>query len=188
VPRVHESRAEVPLPQEGGSTVARVGFEDFIRSQYRALVRFLSRRNSREDAEEIAQESIISLLSYREKGQVSDWRPLLYRIAINQSFKRARRNWQDDAGQAIDTELLADQAPRPDEVAEHAQRTEQLQAAILALPPKCRRVYLLRHGYGWPHARIAERCGISVKMVEKHLASGLLHLQRNVSRVHGEGG
>lgn len=158
----------------------RMGFDDFVRAQYRALVGFLSRRNSVEDAEEIAQESIISLMGYREKGQVSDWQPLLYRIAINHALKRARREAPHRKGEALDTDAIADDAPTPEEEAEHAQRAEQLQAAILALPPKCRRVYLLRHGYGLTHAQIASRCGISPKTVEKHLVTAVLHLQRKV--------
>lgn len=164
----------------------RLGFEDFVRVQYRALVKFLCRRNSVEDAEEIAQESIISLLGYREKGQVSDWRPLLYRIAINHSIKRARREAPHRGGHGIDTEYVADDAPTPEEEAEQAQRAERLQTAILGLPPKCRRVYLLRHGYGLTHAQIADRCGISTKTVEKHLATAVLHLQRKVGFLRGE--
>ncbi|MGJ4728094.1 RNA polymerase sigma factor [Luteimonas sp. SDU101] len=167
---------------------ARVGFEEFVRGQYRGLVRFLSRRTSIENAEEIAQESIISLLGYREKGQVSDWRPLLYRIAINHSIKHARRETPSRHGiHRVDPELVADEAPSPDEEAERGQRAERLQAAILALPAKCRRVYLLRHAHGLSHAQIAGRCGISTKTVEKHLATALLHLQRQVGFLR-EGG
>lgn len=166
----------------------QVGFEEFVRTQYRALVGFLRRRNSIEDAEEIAQESIISLLGYREKGQVSDWQPLLYRIAINHSIKRAKREAPHrHGGHEVEADLVAGDAPLPDEEAEQAQRAERLQAAILALPPKCRRVYLLRHGHGLSHDQIARRCGISNKMVEKHLATAVLHLQRQVGFLR-EGG
>lgn len=172
---------DLPVPSADAEDRVRVGFEDFVRSQYHALVRFLSRRNSIENAEEIAQESIISLLGYREKGQVSDWQPLLYRIAINHSIKRGKREAsQRHEGQDVDVELVADEALLPDEEAERVQRVERLQAAILTLPPKCRRVYLLRHGHGQSHAQIAARCGISTKMVEKHLATAVLHLQRQV--------
>lgn len=174
-------------PDDGAEGEARPGFEDFVRTQYRALVKFLCRRNSREDAEEIAQESIISLLGYREKGQVSDWRPLLYRIAVNHSIKHARREAPHRFGTGLDVEYVADTAPTPEEQAEQAQREQRLQDAILGLPPKCRKVYLLRHGYGLSHAGIAKRCGVSVKTVEKHLANAVLHLQRKVGFLRGEG-
>lgn len=182
-----DNAIEVRPSSDGAEGEVRLGFEVFVRTQYRALVKFLCRRNSREDAEEIAQESIISLLGYREKGQVSDWRPLLYRIAVNHSIKHARREAPHRYGAGLDVEYVADTAPSPEERAEQAQREQRLQDAILDLPPKCRKVYLLRHGYGLSHARIAERCGVSVKTVEKHLANAVLHLQRKVGFLRGEG-
>src|SRR3546814_6202573 len=99
---MHESRSDA----EGEP---RTGFEDFVRAQYHALVRFLRRRNSIEDAEEIAQESIISLMQYREKGQVSDWRPLLYRIATNHATKRARREAPHRIPQAVEADRSEEQ-------------------------------------------------------------------------------
>lgn len=171
---------DIRSSNDGADDDTRPGFEDFVRTQYRALVKFLRRRNSVEDAEDIAQESIISLLGYREKGQVSDWRPLLYRIAVNHSIKRARREAPHRNGSGIDIEYVADAAASPEERVEQAQREQRLQEAILGLPTKCRKVYLLRHGYGLSHAQIAKRCGISTKMVEKHLATAVLHLQRKV--------
>ena len=164
-----------------------LGFEEFVRSQYHALVKFLSRRNSVEDAKEIAQESIISLLNYREKGQASDWRPLLYRIAVNYSFKLARKETPYRGGPAVDTDYIADDAPTPEAQAALTQRAELLQEAILALPPKCRRVYLLRHGHGLSHAEIGQRCDISRQMVQKHLVTAMLHLQRQVGFLHRDG-
>lgn len=180
--------AEVRTPRgDAGSEPPHTSFEEFVRSQYRALVGFLCRRNSVEDAEEIAQESIISLLGYREKGQVSDWRPLLYRIAINHAIKRARKEAPYRGGDGSEIEHLADESPSPEEQAERIQHAERLQIAILELPPKCRRVYLLRHGHGLTHAQIAARCGISSKMVEKHLATAVLQLQRKVGLLRGRG-
>lgn len=182
----HDKRAETQASGGDAKVDKHLDFEDFVRTQYRTLVQFLSRRNSVEDAEEIAQESIISLLNYREKGQVSDWRPLLYRIAINHSLKRAHREAPHRRGHGFEIDHIADEAPSPEELAEHAQRTERLQTVILGLPPKCRRVYLLRHGHGLTHAQIAERCGISTKMVEKHLAAAVLRLLRKVGFLRGE--
>src|SRR3546814_1828401 len=68
---------------------------------------------------------------------------------------------------SVEADSSAAEAPSPEEEAEHAQRAELLQAAILDLPPKCRRVYLLRHRYNLSHAQIATRCGISIKTVER---------------------
>lgn len=164
-----------------------VRFERFVRRQYRGLVGFLRRRNSLENAEEIAQDSIVSLLRYRQIGTERDWKPLLYRIAVNQSIKRGRRDAaQPLAATCTDACELRDERLMPDEEAERTQRAEHLQAAISALPAKCRRVYLMRHGLGLSHAEIAQRCGVSVKMVEKHLATALVALRRQIGDLRDE--
>src|SRR3546814_1451817 len=166
---MHESRSVA----EGEP---RTGFEDFVRSQYHALVRFLRRRNSIEDAEEIAQESIISLMQYREKGQVSDWRPLLYRIATNHATKRARREAPHRIPQAVEADSIAADAPSPEEEAEHAQRAELLQAATPELPPKCRRGYMLRHRYNPSHAHTPTPGGMYPNAITQTLLLGGYHI------------
>jgi RNA polymerase sigma-70 factor (ECF subfamily) len=46
--------------------------------------------------------------------------------------------------------------------------------AISALPPQCRRVFLLRKVQGLSQKDVAQRLGLSVSTVEKHLATGLV--------------
>lgn len=161
-----------------GTNVPGDVFDEFVRAQHRALVGYLMRRNSIEDAEEIAQESIVRLLRYRDDGYgPEDWQPLLYRIAINCAQKRGRLNALHPHVRGGEPEYIADQAPLPEEQVADWQRARRLQSAILELPPKRQRVFLLRQSYGLSYAQIAERCGISVKMVEKHLAKALRQLQ-----------
>src|SRR3546814_19813408 len=115
-------------------------------------------------------------MQYREKGQVSDWRPLLYRIATNHATKRARREAPHRIPQAVEADSIAADAPSPEEEAEHAQRAELLQAAILDLPPKCRRVYLLRHRTTPSPAQTAPPCGFSSQTVHEPLMHTVLPL------------
>ena len=82
--------AHKPLEGAGGDAFG-VGalsvperFDGFIHEQYAELLRFLRRRtNGSQEAEDVAQESLLKLLRYRESAPISDWRRLLYRIAIN---------------------------------------------------------------------------------------------------------
>src|SRR3546814_11489712 len=101
---MHESRSDA----EGEP---RTGFEDFVRAQYHALVRFPRRRNSIEDAQQIAQESIISLNQYRQKGPVSYWRPVHYRTDTNHATNRDRRQAPHHLPHALATAPRA--APPP---------------------------------------------------------------------------
>lgn len=159
-------------------------FDGFIHEQYGELLRFLRRRTSGpQEAEDVAQDSVFKLLRYRELAPASDWRRLLYRIAVNSAHDRFRDNRRqtviahavaEDGGGSMPSERL------PDEFAAYRQRLAWLREAILQLPPKRRRICLLRFSLGMTNAQIARCCGISVKTVEKHLAKGLAALRRKV--------
>jgi RNA polymerase sigma-70 factor (ECF subfamily) len=181
--------ARTPLEGEEGDALG-VGalsvperFDGFIHEQYGELLRFLRRRtNGPQDAEDVAQESVSRLLRYRESTSVSDWRRLLYRIAINSAHDRFRDSRRRRViAQAVAEDGGAIQPERlPDEFAAHQQRLARLRTAILHLPPKRQRVCLLRFVQGMTNAQIAMHCGVSVKTVEKHLAKGLAALRREV--------
>lgn len=153
---------------------------DFVRAQYRDLVNFLRRRTATEqDAEDAAQESLTRLLRYCETKPQAVWKSLLYRIATNvatDQYRRAQRHHADQHVKVDDVDVVAE-ARTPDDALAHKETQARLRAAILALPPKCRRVYILRLE-GLSYKEIAEHCGISVKMVEKHISKALAALRR----------
>lgn len=174
------------LPDESAAVERCVdgrGFDDFIRRQYRELVQFLyGKLATRQDAEDAAQESLARLLRYRDSEPALAWQPLLYRIAINVAHDQRRKDTTHHRGEHVelgDRELAAP-GRSPEEQAVHRQQVMLLRQAIRELPPKCQRVYLLRQSQGMSHAQIAQCCGISVKMVEKHLAAAMRLLRQKV--------
>jgi RNA polymerase sigma factor (sigma-70 family) len=180
-----ESASVVPLP-EVSAIDARAdaqSFDAFIRSQFRGLVQFLRARTaSEQDAEDAAQESVTKLLRYRDSEPPSAWKQLLYRIAVNvahDQFRVSLTHHRKDHV-ALDGMDIAASEHTPEQRAVYDQQVARLSKAILELPPKCQRVYLLKRAHDLSHAQIAERCGISVKMVEKHLATALAQLRRKV--------
>lgn len=158
-------------------------FDRFVRGQYSVLLRFLRHHTaSLQDAEDVAQESVVKLLRYRDSASASDWQRLLYRIAINAAhdrFRYARQRPVVSLGDGEDDEV-ASAGSSPDEFAARQQQLARLRRALLQLPPKCQRVCLFRLTRGLTNAEIARCCGISVKMVEKHLARGLAELRKKV--------
>ena len=161
--------------------VRQGGFERFVRDQYRGLVQFLRRRTaSDQDAEDAAQESLAKLLRYRESEPRDAWKPLLYRIATNVANDQHRTSTShcSDDHLVLDGQVVVDPVHSPEERASREQEVALLSQAILALPPKCQRVYLLKRVHEMSHAQIAERCGISTKMVEKHLATAMVQLRK----------
>lgn len=59
----------------------------------------------------------------------------------------------------------------PDEI-------ERIEQVLLALPARTRAIFLLHRVDGLGYAEIAERCGISVKRVERHIARAMLQIDR----------
>lgn len=158
-------------------------FEAFVRDQYHGLVTFLRRRTaSVQDAEDAAQESMARLLRYHDSTPASAWQRLLFRIAINVAHDQYRVAVSHRANQhvSLDDTPLANPGLSPEERTDQNQQLATLRDAIRSLPPKCRKVYLLKRVYGMSHAEVASRCGISTKMVEKHLAKALAKLRCKV--------
>lgn len=158
-------------------------FDRFVREQYRGLLRFLQARTaSRQDAEEVAQDSIVKLLRYRPSTPTSEWRLLLYRIAVNAAHDKFRdaRHRHADHEVALDDQAVVAQGDSPEAFAAHQQALERVQSALLRLPSKCQQVCLLRLSRGMTNAEIARHCGISIKTVEKHLTRGLGTIRKKV--------
>lgn len=180
-----EGASNVLLPEAraGKPRAEAPGFDAFIRDQYHGLVQFLRRRTSTEqDAEDAAQESLAKLLRYRESEPGSAWKKLLYRIAVNVAHDQFRMGLTHHSKEHVTLEgqEIATSEDSPEESAMYEQQVARLTRAILELPPKCQRVYLMKRVHGMSRAQIAQRCGISVKTVEKHLATALILLKRKV--------
>ena len=148
------------------------------------LVVFLQRRGqSLEDAEDIVQETFARFYrACHEIGQ-ADSRPLLFAIAKNllkdhwKQAGRVRALWLS----ADDTTSAWENAPSEDPSADRRSIARQdlagVAAAIRALPPRCRDAFLLHRFEDLSYRQIADRLGVSVSMVEKHLAEALRRLK-----------
>lgn len=170
-------------PQAEEARAVKQGFDTFIRSQFHQLVQFLrSRTASEQDAEDAAQESLAKLLRYRDTEPASTWKQLLYRIALNTAHDQYRAAVTRHSFDHVTLEGLEIVAPdqSPEQRATYDQQVARISEAIARLSPKCQRVYLLKRVHGLKRTEIAQRCGISVKMVEKHLANALAQLKSQV--------
>lgn len=183
--RMSPSLATVMLPahtpDDDAPAAAMTGgagdaFEAFVRDHRAMLVAYLGRRIGEDDAQDIAQETMVRLMRYRAQP-VEQLRPLMYRIAINVIHDRGRRDAtrQVFAHVSLDQDFvgLASLEPAHDQRIGHEQELALARAAILQLPERCRQVYLLNRIEGMSYSQIAQHCGISVKAVEKHIGKAL---------------
>jgi RNA polymerase sigma factor (sigma-70 family) len=166
------------LPQEGGRPLS---VKDLMDRYHNSLLSFLRLRlRIADDAADVAQETWIRMLQYEGCRDVRSPSSLLFRIAINVANDLSRleqvRRFADHC--SVDDMDLDSGLPTPEREVAAEQELDQLYRRIEALPPKCRQVFLLSRVQCMTYPEIARQCGISVKMVEKHISHALMLCMR----------
>lgn len=142
-----------------------------------ALKRFISRYlHNTQDIEDVAQEAFLRAFS-AERDQVDIKQPksFLFRIAKNVAVSELRlksRQITDYIEDQASSDVLLGEWTTEDEV-QARQKLGIHCDAVATLAPKCRQAYIMRKVYGMPHKEIAQRMGIAVSTVEKHLMRGV---------------
>lgn len=157
------------------------GFVAFLRDNREALIAFLRKSAaSHEDAQDIAQETMMRMLRYRDQPPDA-LKILMYRIAINALNDRGRRQKTRHAPEHVsldeDYHALPSQEPSHDQRVATEQELALVRAAIMQLPVRSRQIYLLNRINGMSYTQIAKHCGISVKAVEKNIGRALALLR-----------
>jgi len=164
----------------------RERFLDSLYRQYaRPLLRFISRQNiAHEEAREIVQETYCRLHQVPQVESLESPRGYLFRTAINlaRDSKRQRRRefhvaeagGQPGIDDAID---VPSEAPTAYQVLKGQQELAIIRQAIAELSPTCRQVFIMHRFGGATYAQIAERHGLSVSMIEKHVSHALTQLK-----------
>ena len=150
-------------------------FEAAFRAHYDSLIHYLrSRVGSDAEARDIAQEAYLRLLRYREHQDAASLKALVFRIATNLVNMRARTVRARPGHEPLEAAL---EVPANDPTPERQLLTEEqltrLTEVIRRLPPKCQQVFVLNRFHHMGYQEIAARLGVSVKMVEKHIAHAL---------------
>jgi RNA polymerase sigma factor (sigma-70 family) len=154
-----------------------------VRRYHDSLINFLRQRlRSPEDAFDVAQEAYIRMMQYQNSRAIRSPSSMLFRIAINVANDLGRseqvRHVADQC--RVDELELASDMPSPEREVSARQELALLRTAIDELPPKCRRVFLLSRVRRMTYPQIAAHCGISVKMVEKHVSRALAICMKKV--------
>lgn len=157
------------------------------RTLHGELLKFLGKRlDSSADAADLAQDAFTQWLGRDGRGDVQQPRAFLFQIARNLLRDHWRRQQSRpqlcedaDSLQTLDT-MADEQGSSPLEQVEQHQRLHLLASALDDLSPRRREAFILHKFDGLPQAAVAERMGISLSMVEKHIASALLHCKRRV--------
>jgi RNA polymerase sigma-70 factor (ECF subfamily) len=189
-----------PSAHEGVALVAQLhagdedAFASVFRTWYAPLVRFAERMiGDRARAEEVVQDSLLQLWRRRTSldpaGTVQAW---LFHAVRNHALNVIRHDdvmaraeprlmtaqwleWADDARTDVDTALA------------EAELHLAVDAAVGALPRRCREVFILSRRHGMRQTEIAKRLAISLKAVEAHMTRALRELRSTLAPLLSHG-
>jgi RNA polymerase sigma-70 factor, ECF subfamily len=184
-PAVPDGRAS-----EGAALVARLrtgdeqAFATVFRLWYALLLRFAQRIvGDRARAEEVVQDVLLQLWRRRAaldpRATVQAW---LFHAVRNRALNVVRH----DGVVVRATAKLASSHATPgdardpsdaDTALAEAELHLAIDAAVAALPPRCREVFLLSRRHGMRQTQIATRLGISLKAVEAQITRALRELR-----------
>lgn len=176
----------VGLSRTMTSAMARARFDAAVPGLRRDCLTYLRRRVRQADvAEDLTQETLVRLLSYRENPDIESHTRLMYRIAQNLIIEFRRARGRRHAAQHVcldDAGTLQAPLPPVEEVVEmRSTLVAVLARGVPGLPAKCRQAFELNRFDGLTYDQIAARMGISIKMVEKHISRALSTLRAATS-------
>lgn len=153
----------------------------------RDLIGYLQRRDRAGEAEDIVQEAFARFHRAGHDLTAPDARPLLFVIARNLQLdgwksggrERARRSADDIHDLDAGPRAIASETPSADQRLIGRQDLAAAAAVIRGLPPKTRDAFLLHRFEAKTYRQIADRLGVSVSMVEKHIAEALRQLKKS---------
>jgi RNA polymerase sigma-70 factor (ECF subfamily) len=129
----------------------------------------------------MTQETFLRAYTATQKRKIDFPKAYLFKVARNVAFAElSKKNRQltdyleelpteeQGDGNAVDDELIAQQ------------RVKLYCDAIAEMPPRCRRVFLMRKVHAMTHKEIAEELGVTVSAVERNITRGLVQFKRYV--------
>ncbi len=155
-------------------------------TRYRARIVALARRMlaaaSPDEAEDVAQEAFVAAYDKRLSFQRGEpFRPWLYRIAVNRCLDRLRAQSRRPVVVEITDVPAALAGGDPIEALLTEEGEQLLSAAVAALPPKLRAVFLLRHLDDLSYEEIAVAVGVPLGTVKTHLFRARAQLRAALS-------
>lgn len=161
-------------------------FESLLNLYHKRLYYFLfGLLKSKEDAEEIVQETFLKIWESRENyWEDYPFESLLFRIARNTSLNYARKK--------VNRKVFEDHLNFFTEVSESPadqyilfQETQSIIETILnGLPPKQKEIFLLQRVEGFSRQEIVDKLGISIVTVDHQLFKANKHVKEEFKKFH----
>lgn len=169
-------------------------FAELVRRYERPVVHFCQRMiGSREDAEDIAQESFVRVFRYLERlTPAAKFSTLLFGIArnltlnfIRDSSRRGRGTTFSLTNDEQGEQSIEDERMRPDRIARLTEIELRIEEGMKLLSPQHREVLVLRELQGLDYTSIAEIVKCRKGTVKSRIARAREQLKRHLERLDG---
>ena len=152
---------------ERKDSAERHGAFTVLVERYQKRIYFAARKmvgGNHDEADEIAQETFVkvydALQTFRGEAKLYTW---LYQIMMNSVIQRARkRKVRQMVGLDDIANVMESPEAGPHEIMQRSETTRLIEEAIETLPPKQRRVFIMRFYDELPYEEIASIVGTSV--------------------------
>lgn len=136
------------------------------------------------DVDDVVQESYLRIWKVRATQPIRSAKAFLFTVARNLALKVVRKNGNAPFVPLSDLAALRvmDEEGNAAEAACVQEKIDLLADAVMALPPGCREIIILRKLQGLPQKEVARQLGLSERTVESQVRIGvrrcLAYLQR----------
>ena len=181
------SQPDLPGPPGGGepSCLSRADLAKLFRSEQPSLARAVRRRiGDADEAADLVQDAFARLLQARPAAALRAPKAYLQRIISNllrDRYKRAENRFLVRTAEGAEP-ALAVVPPEQTWAIEAKDLMTAYAAAVAALTPRTREVFLMHRVEELRYREIAERLGITVATVEYHMARALAQLDEALDR------
>jgi RNA polymerase sigma factor (sigma-70 family) len=172
--------SEIPAQAEAIAPVESGAIESLSRRFRPALIGYFRRRiKDTAEAEDLTQEVFLRMLHRGNVSGLEDARAYLFETASSVLIDRARRGAVRHRSKhdSFDAQAHAGESFPSERVFLGREALNRASVALLELPERTRTVFVLRRLEGMRYADVAQRLGISVSAVEKHMVRAMAHLK-----------
>ena len=145
----------------------------------------LARVSDPDLAEELVQEAYVKFLNIEDKAGIENPKGYIIRIIFNLSvsYYRKKRIRPVDTDDPVDLDQHPGTEPTPEELAHYRQLQAKFENAYSALSLRHREIFYLRRMEGLTTDEIANRFGVSQRMIQKHLAQIIKHIHKRLGDI-----
>ena len=136
--------------------------------------------SSEDDVSDLIQDVFTRLSQLKNLDEISNFDAYLYKVAESVMRDAGRKNTVRKMGfhDPYDAEQHSSEIHSPDRAVEGMETLDQLYSLLLKLPERTRKVLILKRLEDMKYSEIAQRMGISVSAVEKHMMKAIAFMAR----------